>query len=60
MRQAMDFDPNGLSGGPVFATILRNNEVVLKFAGIISRAGGGNIHFVKAMPIKNLLNLSED
>ena len=54
----MDFDPNGLSGGPVFAVVLRVPELALKFAGIINRAGNGLIHFVKAMAVQNLLDLS--
>lgn len=53
----MDFDPNGLSGGPVFATVLLGHEFVLKFAGIINRAGGGFIHFIKAEAVIGLLNL---
>ncbi|NKJ77813.1 hypothetical protein [Rhizobium leguminosarum] len=54
----MDFDPNGLSGGAVFATVLEGEEIVLKFAGIINRAGGGIIHFIKAKAVQHLLNLS--
>lgn len=56
----MDFDPNGLSGGPVFATVLEGSEVVLKFAGIINRAGNGLIHFIKGKAVQNLLDLSFD
>ncbi|MBY3386550.1 hypothetical protein [Rhizobium laguerreae] len=55
---AMDFDPNGLSGGAVFATVLQGEEIVLKFAGIINRAGGGIIHFIKAKSVQRLLDLS--
>lgn len=54
----MDFDPNGLSGGPVFATVLQGIEVVLKFAGIINRSGNGLVHFIKAKAVRNLLDLS--
>ena len=54
----MDFDPNGLSGGPVFATVLQDQEIVLKFAGIINRSGNGLIHFIKAKAVRNLLDLS--
>ncbi|MGO7117537.1 hypothetical protein [Rhizobium leguminosarum] len=54
----MDFDPNGLSGGAVFATVLEGEEIALKFAGIINRAGGGIIHFIKAKAVQHLLNLS--
>ncbi len=54
----MDFDPNGLSGGPVFATIFRRSELTLKFAGVINRAGGGVIHFIKAKEVRKLLDLS--
>jgi hypothetical protein len=55
---AMDFDPNGLSGGPVFATTLYGEEIVLKFAGIINRAGGAVIHFIKAKEVLRLMDLS--
>jgi hypothetical protein len=54
----MGFDPNGLSGGPVFATVVSGAELVLKFAGIANRSGGGIIHFIKAKAVQNLLNLS--
>jgi hypothetical protein len=56
----MDFDPNGLSGGPVFATVQQNTDVVLKFAGIINRSGNGLIHFIKAKAVQNLLDMSTD
>lgn len=56
----MDFDPNGLSGGPVFATVLQNHEVILKFAGIINRSGNGLIYFIKAKAVQKLLDFSFD
>ena len=56
----VDFDPNGLPGGPVFATVLQGPEVVLKFAGIINRSGNGLNHFIKAEMVQNLLDLSVD
>ena len=56
----MDFDPNGLSGGPIFATILVGDEIVLKFAGIINRAGNGFVHFIKAKAVARLLTLGFD
>ena len=40
---AMNFDPNGLSGGPVFAIVRQRSEVVLKFAGIINRSGNHHL-----------------
>lgn len=54
----MNFDPNGLSGGPVFATALEGHELVLKFAGIINRSGSGLVHFIKAKAVQKLLDLS--
>lgn len=54
----MEFDPNGLSGGPVFATVVTGAELPLKFAGIINRSGSGTIHFLKAEAVQNLLDLS--
>lgn len=56
MTSEMDFDPNGLSGGPVFAAVLKNTEIVLRFAGVINRSGNGIIHFIKAEAVLNLLN----
>jgi hypothetical protein len=54
----MAFDPNGLSGGPEFAIVLERSELVLKFAGIINRAGGGIIRFIRAKVVQQLLDLS--
>lgn len=51
----MDFDPNGLSGGPMFAVVMENAKLILKFAGIINRAGGGKVHFIKARMLLRLL-----
>jgi hypothetical protein len=56
-RIPMDFDPNGLSGGPVFALVLRNQEFILKFAGIINRASNSIIHFIKARNVQRLLDM---
>jgi hypothetical protein len=56
----VEFDPNGLSGGPVFATVVTGTELALKFAGIINRSGSGTIHFLKAKAVQNLLDLSFD
>ncbi len=50
----MDFNPNGLSGGPVFATVLQGLELVLKFAGVINRSSNGRIHFIKGKAIQPL------
>lgn len=55
----MDFDPNGMSGGAVFAITL-DADITLKFAGVINRAGGGFLHFIKATVIKRLLDLATD
>lgn len=54
----MDSDPNRLSGGAAFATVLEGEQIVLKFAGIINWAGGGIIHFIKAKTVQRLLDLS--
>ncbi|MDX3929640.1 MAG: hypothetical protein QHC90_28065 [Shinella sp.] len=56
----MDFDANGLSGGPVFASVLEHQEIVLKFAGVINRAGGGVIHYIKARAVTALLDKAID
>jgi hypothetical protein len=52
------FDMDGLSGGPVFASITSGGNVVVKLAGIINRAGNGTIHFIKAKIVRDLLDLS--
>lgn len=58
-RSMMDFDPNGLSGGPVFATVLKDHQIALKFAGVINRAGNRIIQFVKAEAVRRLLDAAE-
>jgi hypothetical protein len=50
------FDMDGLSGGPVFASIASGGDMVIKFAGIINRAGNRTIHFIKAKVVRNLLD----
>lgn len=55
----MDFNPNGLSGGPVFAVVLTREELQLKFAGVINRAGGGVIRFIKAKHVRALIDLEK-
>jgi len=47
-----------ISGGSVFAPVLEGNAIVLKFAGIINRPGGGIIHFIKAKSVQRLLDQS--
>jgi hypothetical protein len=51
-----EFDMDGLSGGPVFASIASGGDMVVKLAGIINRAGSGTIHFIKANVVRNLLD----
>ncbi|MQT13025.1 hypothetical protein [Segnochrobactrum spirostomi] len=58
-RAPMNFDPNGLSGGPVFAAVLDDGGVALKFAGVVNRAGNGIIHFIRSRFIINLLKTSQ-
>lgn len=50
------FDMDGLSGGPVFASIASGGDIEVKLAGIINRAGNGSIHFIKAQTVLNLLD----
>ena len=38
-----DFDPNGISGGSVFAIVYHITIFILKFAGVINRSGNGLI-----------------
>lgn len=51
-----EFDVDGLSGGPVFASIASGGDIVVKLAGIINRGGNGTIHFIKAKVLRNLLD----
>lgn len=50
------FDMDGLSGGPVFASIASDGDMVVQLAGITNRAGNGTIHFIKAKVVRNLLD----
>lgn len=50
------FDMDGLSGGPVFASVASGSNIVVKLAGIINRAGNGMIHFIRAKAVQNLLD----
>lgn len=51
-----EFNMDGLSGGPIFASIKSGSDMVVKLAGIINRAGNGTIHFIKAQFVRNLLD----
>lgn len=52
----MDFSADGLSGGPVFVVQMVGNGFVAYFAGMILRAGGGFIHFLKSGLIRGALD----
>ena len=57
------FDPNGMQGGPVFAVVVENRKLVLKFAGIISKVDshvGGKITFIRFDAIKKFLDMIVD
>ena len=59
----LDFDPNGMQGGPVFAAVVENRKLVLKFAGIISKVDshvGGKITFIRFDAIKKFLDMIVD
>lgn len=53
---AMDFDPDGMSGGGVFVVQLINGQPRAFLAGIITRAGAGIIHMVKSPYIGEFLD----
>ncbi|NIK87709.1 hypothetical protein FHS83_001027 [Rhizomicrobium palustre] len=53
----MHVDPNGFSGGPVFAIVF-DGHLTLKFAGVINRAGGSFVHFIKAPYVRRLLDFA--
>jgi hypothetical protein len=44
--QTLNFNPDGMSGGSVFAIQKQDNELVAFLAGMIVRAGPNHIHFV--------------
>lgn len=54
--ERLDVDPNGMSGGPVFAVCRSGLEFRAKFAGIITRAGKSTIHAVRSTRIIPLLD----
>ena len=59
----LDFDPNGMQGGPVFAVVVEDRKLVLKFAGIISKVDshvGGKITFIRFDAIKKFLDMIVD
>lgn len=56
--EEMNFDPNGFSGGAVFAICLANGQAIAKLAGIMHRANSSIIHFIKADHVLNLLKVT--
>jgi hypothetical protein len=56
----MNFSADGLSGGPVFMIQIVGQEFKAFFAGMIQRAGGGFVHFLKAGFIKAALDATID
>lgn len=53
--EPLDFDPDGLSGAPVFAIIKEGDSTAAYFAGIVLRAGKEYLHFLKAGFVKEFL-----
>lgn len=59
----LDFDPNGMQGGPVFAVVVEDEALVLKFAGIVSKVDShvdGKITFIRFGTIKEFLDMIVD
>lgn len=59
----LDFDPNGMQGGPVFAVVVEDERLVLKFAGIINKVDShvdGKITFIRFDTIKEFLDIIVD
>jgi len=52
------FEMNGLSGAPVYALVSSGLDFAFKFAGMVLRGGGGNIHLLKHTVIRRLLEVS--
>jgi hypothetical protein len=50
-----DFNPNGMSGGPVFAICSEVDGARVRFAGTICRAGNGFVHFIRSEAIMRFL-----
>lgn len=50
-----DTDPDGFSGGPVFAVCREGMSLTVKFAGMILRGGGGYFHYLKAEAVVSFL-----
>ena len=61
-----NFDPDGFSGGPVFAiTYARPSSLTVKFAGVatkfnIMQKKNRIVHFIKSSTVRNLLDHSAD
>ncbi|NDR56537.1 hypothetical protein [Aliiruegeria sabulilitoris] len=57
----LDYNPEGMSGSPVFAISVNGMETKLFFAGIVTEAGSYMFHFFPFFRIRKLLsNLMED
>lgn len=57
----MTYDSDGLSGGPVFIIQMVGHQPHAYFAGIIQRASGGFMHFLKSGYVKAALDaISEE
>lgn len=59
IRKDIDFDPNGMQGGSVFAIIRQEKKLVLKFVGIIDSTNkykNGEISFIRYDAIKDILD----
>ena len=54
--EPLDFDPDGMSGSPVFVIQFENGEPSAYLAGMITRAGKETFHFLKIGYIKAFLD----
>lgn len=52
------YEPDGLSGGPVFSIIRRGSECAARFAGMTNRASKSHFHFIKLQVIGDFLTLA--
>ena len=51
-----EFDPNGMSGGPVFAVCEGIAGLEIRFAGVVCRAGHDVVHFINGAAVNRFID----
>ncbi|WP_430259752.1 hypothetical protein [Neorhizobium sp. IRS_2294] len=58
LPEAMDFDPDGLSGGTAFSVQVVDGKFQIYYAGMIMRAGGEFVYILKSGYIRQFLDMA--